>query len=149
VAPAEAVHRGRQQGRDLGLRQRQDPLEHRGGPRTGLWHLLAGQEQLDDHPPRIGMQPQRIPYGLAGGIHGFGSHGILGIRWPCWKVEMSAKVDSAPWLSLAPRGLSPSPLPPVAVSYSGVRLSLSPWNHATHIRTPLSHHRSPVRSYAL
>src|SRR5690348_12542714 len=65
-------------------------------------------------------------------------------RRPCCSTAIMASVDSAPWLRLRPAPVSPPPHPPVRSSISGTLASLSPRNHARHIRTPASHLSSAV-----
>jgi hypothetical protein len=83
---------------DLAVRHAQDPLED--GRRPGVPTrpvVLTGHEQAGQHTLRIGVQAD----GRAGdeGIGDLHSGGPVR-RMPCWRVESSASVDSAPWLSL-------------------------------------------------
>jgi hypothetical protein len=59
-------------------------------------------------------------------------------RRACCNVEITAEVDSAPWVLCTPSACSPSYPPPVSGSYVGSPASLSPMNQAAAALTPAS-----------
>ena len=105
--------------------QGEDALEHRS--RSGLLKLealLAGHEEPGDHPRRIGRDPVRFA-GDELGAHQ--SHcGTSEKRCACCRVEITARVDSAPWLRLTHSASNPSKPPPVSVSHMSNPESLAP-----------------------
>ncbi len=63
-------------------------------------------------------------------------------------VEISASVDSAPWLRFGPVAVSPSYPPWVSGSHITTSRSLSPANHPIARSTPRRHSSSPVTAWA-
>lgn len=96
VAVGERLEGAREHRVHLALVQAQHPGDHGGGTRPELGHLLAGDEEPGDHPARVGVDA----HGGADGEPGLGaerhSHRALPQATACCRVEMSARVDSAP-----------------------------------------------------
>ena len=96
--------------------------------------FLPGHEQPGDDPRRVGREPLRATRDEPGPHR---SHcGTVDKRRACCKVEITARVDSAPWLRFTPSACRPSYPPPVSGSHMGSPASLSPKNQAAAARTP-------------
>ena len=119
----------------LVLVQGQDARQHRS--RSGVLVLeafLAGYEQPGDDPRRVGREPLRATRDEAGPHR---SHcGTVEKRRACCRVEITASVDSAPWLRFTPSACRPSNPPPVSGSHMSCAASLSPRNQAAAAWTP-------------
>ena len=105
--------------------QGEDALEHHSRARLlKLKALLAGYEEPGDHPRGVGRDPVRVAGGEPG-VHQ--SHcGTNEKRCACCRVEITARVDSAPWLRLTHSASNPSKPPPVSVSHMTNPESLAP-----------------------
>src|SRR6202020_1406326 len=132
VEANDYVVQGRQ---NVVVAQGEDALEHH--TRSGLLKLealLAGHEEAGDHPRRVGRDPLRVAGGEPGAHQ---SHcGTSEKRCACCRVEITARVDSAPWLTLTHSASNPSKPPPVSESHMTNPESLAPWNQAAHDRIP-------------
>ena len=106
-----------------------DALQH--GTSAGVLALkpfLAGNEEPGDHPRRVSREPLQAACDQPG-VHR--SHcRTVEKRCACCKVEITAMVDSAPWLRFTPSACRPSNPPPVSGSHMSCRASLSPMNQA-------------------
>src|SRR4029079_11342156 len=69
-------------------------------------------------------------------------------RGACCNVEMSASVDSAPWLRFGPVGVNPSYPPFVSAFHITAPPSLSPANQSIARETPRRHSSSRVTTWA-
>ena len=101
----------------------QDALEHWRGTRLAIGQVfMTRDEQPGDDTTRIGPEDVRRSgdhESVRCGAHEptNTSRGPRGERSAaCWSVETIAKVDSAPWFVLRPRGVNASYPPPVLVS---------------------------------
>lgn len=99
VPGAEAVEGVPQQPAGLLVVEVRDPVDE--GLRAGAYHrgVLTRNEELDDDPAWIRCEGDVLPDGQTPG------HDHLRA---CCSVEMSARVDSAPWFRLGPCAVSPS-----------------------------------------
>lgn len=99
VPCAEPVEGVPQQPGGLLVVEVRDPVDER--LRAGPHHsgVLTRNEELDDDAARIRGEGDVLPDGQTP-CH---DH-----RRACCRVEMSARVDSAPWLRLGPCAVSPS-----------------------------------------
>src|SRR6201999_2317441 len=90
--------------------------------------LLPWHEQPRDESRPVGREPLRAPRDQPA-LHRSHCRPVDEFR-ACCKVEITARVDSAPWLQFTPSVCSPSYPPPVSGSHIGSPASLSPMNHA-------------------
>ncbi len=99
VPAAEAVEGVPQQPAGLLVVEVRDAGDER--PRAAAYQggVLTRDEELDDDPAWIRGEGHAVPDGQGPGH----DH-----RRACWRVEISARVDSAPWLRLGPCAVSPS-----------------------------------------
>jgi hypothetical protein len=87
---------------DLGFAERKDPIDDGGCSGTALVLLLAGHEQVGNHPRGVGVQLDR--HAVCQRRH----HRSSRTARACCAVDSIAKVDSAPWLRFRPSGSRPS-----------------------------------------
>ncbi|MFC6682886.1 hypothetical protein ACFQE7_44370 [Nonomuraea ferruginea] len=80
--------------------KKHDAVDQGCGPGTGERGVLAGHEEFDDHSSRVGSERRAEPCGEVSAGHGS--------RLACCMVEISAMVDSAPWLRFGPCSVRPS-----------------------------------------
>src|SRR6202034_3661796 len=123
VEANDYVVQGRQ---NVVVAQGEDALEHH--TRSGLLKLealLAGHEEAGDLPRRVGRDPLRVAGGEPGAHQ---SHcGTSEKRCACCRVEITARVDSAPWVRPKPAGSNPSTPARVSVSRRSNRERAGPW----------------------
>src|ERR1700730_3389950 len=117
------------------LGQCEDALEHHS--RSGLLKLealLAGHEEPGYYLRRTGRDAVGVACDEPGAHQ---SHcGTSEKRRACCRVEITARVDSAPWLRFTHSASNPSKPPPVSVSHMSNPESLAPWNQAADDRIP-------------
>ena len=108
VAVAKSSPQVSERFRDVGVGHGQDAFSDRDGARITSGHLFAGDEQYSNNPAVVGEKPKRAPR-----RHGYcrtivAQRRARSRRQPCCKVEISASVDSVPWLRFGPSAVSPS-----------------------------------------
>ena len=135
VPPVEARDDIVQRRAHLVLVEGKDASQHRS--RAGVLVLepfLSGHEQPGDDPRRVGREPLRATCDEPG-AHRSHCDTVEKLR-ACCRVEIAARVDSAPWLRFTPSARSPSNPPPVSGSHMSCPASLAPRNQAAAAATP-------------
>src|SRR5579863_146660 len=108
MAMGEPPRDAGERGRDVAVVHSQDAFDHRWGAGVAAVHLLAWDKNHRDGPAGVGTKPERAPGDDIFDQLRSGQWRDRARRRPCCSVEISANVDSAPWLRFGPSARSPS-----------------------------------------